>query len=147
MNSVSKLPGVIIVVAVIAIIYCFNSMKTVEEELVTAESNKAVLDKQLERYADIDRHYGRASDDFYADKPIVILRGKGATEIIRVYRANESPLTATMDLENIEAAWQEQDDRHWIHLSITPKISSGYKVITFTNDKSEEEFTVLVIVK
>lgn len=150
MNFPKNLPAVpvaIIVAAVIAIIFFVHSGKTTEADLESAKSEKEILDKQIERYVDIDRYYGRASASFYADKPIIILRGSGATETIRIYRSNKSYLNVSWSSdERFGIDWGD-DDRVWANCTITSKISHGYEVLTFKNKDSDETFRVLIIVK
>ena len=146
MGSLVKLSGVIIVAAVVAGISCFISAKNVEKEIVAAMESKNILDEQLKRYVDIDARYGRASDDFFSDKPIVVLHGKGATDTVRVFRSNKSRLVAERDEGALKTDWGE-DDETWAAYTITSNISHGYTPVIFTNKQSKEKFEVLVIVK
>lgn len=144
----NKIPVLIIVLSIIATIFFFNSNKRLEEEISAAETNKTILDTQLKVYSNIGSHYGRASDEFYANKPIVVLRGSGATEVIRIYweKNGEVDLSATRNVNALETTWGK-DDGKWIPFSITSKISKGYEIIRFTNEANNETFEVLVIIK
>lgn len=144
-----KVPVLITILGLIATIFFFSSKNKLEEELSANENVKAVLDKQVEIYRDIDSHYGRASNEFYANKPVVLLRGSGATEVIRIYweKAGDVPLTATADWDNsLKGDWGDLDGK-WSPFSITSKIPKGYQTIRFTNEANDEAFSVLVIIK
>lgn len=142
------IPVAIIVVGVIAIIVLFSSNKNLEEEISAAKAVKAVSDKQMEIYGDIDSHYGRASNEFYSNKSIVVLRGKGATEVIRIYweKNGEKNLTATRDTSALETTWGA-DDGKWTPYTITSKVDKCCRRILFKNEENTESFEVLVIVK
>ena len=150
MNFPKNLPAApvaIIVAAVIAIIFFVHSSKTIDTDIESAKAEKDILDKQLDRYADIDRYYGRASASFYTDKPIIVMRGSGATELVRIYRSNKSFLTVSWSSDNrFKTDWGD-DDKVWANCTITSKISNGYEIFTFKNNDSNEEFRILAIVK
>ena len=149
MKLLDKVPILIIIVGVIATIFFFSSNKKLEEEISAAEANKVVLDMQSKVYNNIDTHYGYASGEFYANKPIVVLRGSGATEVLRIYweKNGEIGLTAKrVDTDALEVKWGD-DDGKWASFVITSKISKGYRTIRFTNKANNEAFEVLVIVK
>ena len=147
MNVLKKvIPCLIIVASVAVALYSFSTVKNVEDEIADAEAKKIISDSQLERYKDIDSHYGRASNDFYASKPIVVLRGNGASETIRIYRSNESGLNAARDPDILETAW-DTDDGQWANYRITSKASNGYQTVDFTNKNSGDTFSVLVIIR
>lgn len=112
MKNLDKLPVLIIVAGVIAAIFFFNSNKKLEEEISAVEASKEVLATQLKVYNNIDSHYGRSSDDFYANKPIVVLRGNGATEVIRIYweKNGEISLIAARDANSLETNWGVMDE-------------------------------------
>ena len=143
-----KIPILIIILGIIATIFFFSSNKKFEEEIATAENIKKISDTQVEIYRDIDNHYGRASDQFYANKPIVVLRGSGATEVIRIYweKSGKVGLTAGRDSDALETEWGDIDGK-WIPYTITSKIPNGYRTITFTNKETPETFDVLVIIE
>ena len=136
----------LIIFAIVAALFFFQSSKSVQEEITTAEADKAILDKQLERYSYIDNYYGRSSDNFRADKPIVILRGNGATELIHIYRANKSDLVAYRNIEELLTEWTNNNGEN-IDFKVTSKIAHGYTVINFKNKNSNETFNVLVVIK
>ena len=148
MKHLDKMPLLIIIAGIIAAIFFFNSKNKLEEEISAAEDVKKVSDNQLEIYRNIDDHYGRASNEFYANKPIVVLRGSGATEVIRIYweKNGEVNLTAIRDGNALETKWGA-DDGKWTPYTITSKISKGYKTVRFTNEANDETFSVLVVVK
>ena len=148
MKHLDKLPILIIIVGVIAIIFFFSSNNNLTEEITAAEANKKVLDKQLEIYSDIDNHYGRASNEFYSNKPVIVLRGSGATEVIRIYieKNGKDEITSFRDEKTLETTWGA-DDGKWTPYTITSKISKGYEIVRFLNRSSDESFSVLVVVK
>lgn len=149
MNShQDKIPFMLIILAVVAALVCFNSNKSVEDELAAAQSEKTLLDQQLERYSDIDKHYGRASDDFYTNKPVVVLRGSGATDVIPIYwvKNGEVPLTAHYNGNILETTWGDKDGKI-SPLTVESKVTKGCTALRFTNKENSEEFNVLVIVK
>lgn len=148
MKHLDKVPILIIIVGVIAIIFFFSSNNKLTEEISVAEAIKKVSDKQLEIYSDIDNHYGRASNEFYSNKPVVVLRGSGATEVIRIYieKNGEDEITAFRNSSALETDWGA-DDGKWTPYTITSKISKGYEIIRFENKTSTETFKVLVVVK
>lgn len=141
-----KVPVLIIILGVIATILFFSSKNKLEEELSAAENVKVVSDKQVEIYRDIDSHYGRASNEFYANKPVIVLRGKGATEVIRIYWEKNAGLNAARNTEVLETKWGEIDGK-WIPYTITSKVAKGYETVDFTNKENDETFSVLVIIK
>lgn len=143
-----KVPVLIIILGLIATIFFFSSKNKLEKELSATENVKAVLDKQVEIYRDIDSHYGRASNEFYANKPVIILRGSGATEVIRIYweKIDEIPISVFRDTDVMETDWGEIDGK-WIPLTITSKVAKGYETVDFTNKENDEAFSVLVIIK
>ena len=149
MNShQDKIPFMLIILAIVAALVCFNSNKSVEDELAAAQNDKAILDQQLERYSDIDQHYGRASDDFYSDKPIIVLRGSGATDVIPIYwvKNKDVPITAHYNSDILELSWGENNDKI-AKLNVKSKVAKGYNALRFTNEDNSGEFSVLVIVK
>lgn len=143
-----KIPVLIIVLGIIATIFFFNSNKKLEEEISAAVESKNISDTQLKVYSNIGSHYGRASDEFYANKPIVVLRGSGANEVIRIYweKNGEVDLSATRNVNALETTWGE-DDGKWTPFAITSKIAKGYEIIRFENKANNETFDVLVIIK
>ena len=141
-----KAPVLIIILSVIVAIFLFSSKTKLEAELSYAENVKFVSDKQLEIYRDIDSHYGKASNEFYANKPVIVLRGKDATEVIRIYWKKNSGLTAARNPEVLETKWGEIDGK-WIPYIITSKVAKGYETVDFTNNENNETFSVLVIIK
>lgn len=148
MKNLDKVPMLIIIVGVIATIFFFNSNRKLTEEISVAETTKKASDKQVEIYGDIINHYGRASNEFYSNKPVIVLRGSGATEVIRIYfeKASEVNMTAYRNPDALETNWGKID-QNWTPYTITSKISKGYEVINFSNDANDEKFKVLVIVK
>lgn len=145
----NKVPVLIIILGVLATIFLLYSNNRLKEEITVAEGVKKVSDKQLEIYRDIDNHYGRASDQFYANKPIVVLRGNGATEVIRVYweMIDKSYITAHANWDDsLKGDWGEIDGK-WSPLTITSKIDKGCETIRFTNKENNDAFEILVIVK
>ena len=149
MNShQDKIPFMLIILAVVAALVCFNSNKSVEDELAAVQAEKTLLDQQLERYSDIDKHYGRASDDFYTNKPVVVLRGSGATDVIPIYwvKNGEVPITVHYNGDILETTWGDKDGKI-SPLTVESKVAKGYNAIRFTNKENSEEFNVLVIIK
>ena len=148
MKNLDKLPILIIVVGIIAAGFFFNSNNTLEKEIAAAEKVKAVSDKQLEIYSNIDSHYGYSSREFYSNKPIVVLNGSGATEVIRIYfeQKNEGYITYIYHSTDVEGKWGTVDDK-WSPLALTSKIAKGCRLFGFTNSVNDETFEVLVIVK
>ena len=139
----NKLPVVIIILGVLATIFFFISKNKLEEELSAAESVKGVSDKQVEIYRDIDSHYGKASNEFYANKPVIVL---SATEVIRIYWEKNSGLNAARNTDALETKWGEIDGK-WIPYTITSRVAKGYETVDFTNKENDETFSVLVIIK
>ena len=148
MKHLDKVPILIIIVGVIAAIFFFTSNKQLEEEISAAEANKKVLDEQVKVYSNIESHYGHASGEFYANKPIIVLRGNGATEVVRIYweKNGEIGLTASRDPNVLETKWGE-DDGKWAPFAITSKVTKGYETVLFKNKSNAETFEVLVIIK
>lgn len=148
MKNLDKLPILIIVVGIIAAGFFFNSNNTLEKEISAAEKVKAVSDKQLEIYSNIDSHYGYSSKEFYSNKPIVVLNGSGATEVIRIYwvQNGKSPISTSRDENTIWAEWGENDG-NWAPLTLTSKMAKGCVAVPFANEANDETFEVLVIVK
>ena len=141
-----KAPVLVIILGVLATIFFFSSKNRLEEELSAAENVKVVSDKQVEIYRDIESHYGRASNEFYANKPVVVLRGEGATEVIRIYWEKNSGLNATRNTDILETKWGEADGK-WVPHVITSKVAKGYTTVDFSNKENGESFSVLVIIK
>ena len=151
MNSDNKIAGkvpiVVAILAVLAALYFFSSTRTMENDIAAARTEKIISEVQLSRYQEIDKHYGRASDNFYSSKAIVILRGNGASEIIPVYfYKGDVNLTARYEKSKIDVQWEKRND-NWRNLKITSKIDRGYHTIDFTNKENDEKFSVLIIVK
>ena len=145
-----KLPIAIIIVAVLAALSFLHSAKEIDTEIAAAQKEKVLSDDALSRYADIDEHFGRASDQFYSSKPIVILHGNGSSESIPIYCfRNEKNISAFATNGSVGGNFGEWrgDNGKWIDLDITSKIDSGYDTIVFKNNATNEEFKVLVIVK
>ena len=143
-----KLPVAIIIFGLIAAIFFFSSNSSLEDEIDAALKVKKTSDKKLEIYRDVDNHYGSASDQFYANKPIVVLRGSGSTEVIRIYweKMGVIGLNASRNFDNLDASWGEIDGK-WCPYTITSKISRGYETVLFTNKENNDRFEILVIVK
>lgn len=142
------IPVVIIVVSVIATILFHNSAKNLDDEILSAQNDKMISDTRWEIYKNIDEHFGRTSDEFYADKPVIVLRGIGATEDVRIYQANKSSVSAYRNTKVFDTKWvKDKNDESWLTCKITSKVNQGYETIEFENDVSKEIFSVLVIIK
>lgn len=147
-----KIPVIIIIVGVITAIFFFNSNKKLEEEILAAENVKNVSNEQVEVYNNIDSHYGRSSNEFYSNKSIVILRGRGATEVIRIYwkkmgeiLINSEIITYSGRNQHILSTEWGQIDGQWVPYTITSEADKGYGIVRFK--VNNEVFDVLVIVK
>ena len=153
MNNLYKKPVIATVVAIIAIISCYYFENTTADEILKAESTKKILDLKLKMCDDIDKYFGRASDNFYADKPILILDSSEATGVIKIYAPGKG-IQPYYPEKLFETKWGDWKN-HWIPYEMTGKGSSGYSIIKFESfteyDKEnkiyDEEFEVLVIVK
>ena len=145
-----KLPIAIIIVAVIAAFSFLNSAKNIDNEIAAAQKEKVLSDNALERYADIDKHFGRASEQFYSSKPIVILHGNGSNNTIPIYcLKNEKNISAFATNGSVTGNFDTWggDNGKWVNLDITANIERGYDTIVFKNNATNEEFSVLIIVK
>ncbi len=148
MNLIDKLPVAVIIVAVIAALFFHSSVKKIDEEIAAINKEKILSERSLNRYADIEKYFGRASDEFYSSKPIVILRGNGDNGTIPVYwaRNTESGITAHFNENILNGTWGSWEG-NWSNLNITSKVTSSYTTVNFTNKANDEKFSVLVIVK
>lgn len=143
------IPVVIIVAAVIATIMFHQSAKKLDDEILSAQNDKEISDTRLKIYKDIYEHYGRASDEFYAEKPVIVLRGRGTTESVRIYhQANENGITAYRNTDVFDTSWvKDENDESWSDFKITSKVNRAYETIEFEDKVTKEIFSVLVIVK
>ena len=153
MNSMYKKPVIATVVAIIAIISCYYFENTTADEILKAESTKKILDLKLKMCDDIDKYLGRASDNFYADKPILILDSAEATGVVKIYAPGKG-IQPYQPEKLFETKWGEWEN-NWAPYKITGKTSGDCGIVEFTsftkddkgNEIYDEEFEVLVIVK
>lgn len=147
MTDLNKVAGAVIILSLIAMLYLLKSDSNLNGEISDARATKKVTEKQLEIYSGVNNYFGRHSSAFYSNKPIVVLRGAGSTEVIRIYCENNTEgINASRDTSLLETKWGDSDGK-WIPYTITSKVANGYTTVAFTNKANNDKFEVLVIIK
>ncbi len=147
MNLIDKLPVAVIIIAVIAALSFQSSVKKIDEEIAAINKEKILSERSLNRYADIEKYFGRASDEFYSSKPIVILHGNGNSDTIPIYCfKNKKNISAVAVNGMVEGKFDTWNDKR-VNLTVTSKTARGYEMVVFKNNATNEEFRVLVVVK
>lgn len=141
MNLSDKAPIILIVIAIIGTIFIYGLTKSVEDKIAVAYSKKEISSIKLKIYADIDNIFGHSSEKFYASKPVIILKGKGAKDTIDIHSENINSVSAWRNTNAFDTNFSGTQ------YTITSKISSGCETIEFENNTTNEIFSVLVIIK
>ena len=148
MHDTDKLPIAIAVISFIALIFFCNSGQNIDEDLLTANNKKKIFDRQLKMCSEIDKYFGYSSEDFHSDRPIIILRGNGAKDVIRVYAPSKDEIVAYRDPDQLDTGWDGyEENNEWAIYRISSKVSNDYSYIQFKNNVTNKSFGVLVIVK
>ena len=144
-KKIPQLPWIIAVVGIVVAGWFFLSASKVNTEISDRQC-------ELNAYNLMEAIYGRGSDRYYADKPVLILRTEGDENSIIIFWENSNIESSDiiMDHPNIVARWQEGwfgEKNHLTKAIVTPGKNSGCYPVTFTNNLNEDKFQVLVVVK
>ena len=95
--------------------------------------------------------YGHASDDYYADQPVLVLKEDGPAGRITVCWKKSSEENATALLasnKGITAEWAGEFDEktHLADVVVTPGKAGSY-FLYFSNQLDDDKFQVMVIVR
>lgn len=127
------------------------TFKIEDKKVEVSFIEKKITDTQekLQSYSDLDKIFGKASQTFYADKPVLFLKSGGDTGFISIYlnKKRNVKIYATSTSEDMKVALGEWTIHNWRDYIITPPNNPGYYTIHFANNQDSENFDVLVVVK
>lgn len=149
MNTKKFFPWLITAVAV-SIIFILNFKigdKKVEVSFI--EKKIADIQEKLQPYSELDKIFGKASETFYADKPVLFLKSGGDVGFIAIYLNKKSnvKIYATPSSDDIKVELGEWIIHNWKDYIVTPPNKPGYYTIHFASNQDAENFEVLVVVK
>ena len=140
----SKIAWAVAGVAAVGAAFLFYNLQEVKSELANNE-------QRLEKYAEIEKVYGRGSDNYFSEQPFLILKAGGSVGRITVcwkYSTDANAEAILSSSNGISAKWADKFDTntHLADVVVTPD-KAGCFPITFTNSLNSDTFQVLVIVK
>ena len=133
--------GVVILIAA----FLFYSLEETKTNLENVE-------QRLEKYSELEKVFGRASDDYFADQSVLVLKENGAEGKITVCwnKSSEENASAILSSSNkdIEAKWESNfnENTHLANVVVTPSKAGIYRLY-FSNKIDDDKFEVLVVVK
>lgn len=141
----SKISWAIAGAAILIAAFLFYSMEETKTALSSAE-------QRLEKYSELEKVFGRASDDYFADQAVLVLKENGADGKITVCwnKSNEENAAAILATSNkdIRADWEGKfnENTHLADVIVTPGKAGIYRLY-FSNKLDDDKFEVLVVVK
>lgn len=148
-----RLPQILTAAAILATVFLLYSANQKNVETRMAQEKLDLLNTKLEHYRKLENSYGHASERYYADKPVLILKTEGAEEKFKIYWDSEgkkdsfASWTCPENGKGITVKWGDAFEDHLADLFVTPGKQAGGYVITLTDNISDDTFQVLVIVK
>lgn len=126
-----------------------EDLATAEKKLDQIQKEQAQTKKELDRFSELSKLCGYGTDNFFADKYILVLK-KSETKNVAVHWKADASGSVSWDNSDTGKAtckWADEwSDSTTIDVIVTGQ-SSGYSILTFTNDVNDDTFDVLVIVK
>ena len=115
-----------------------GNLRRTETELKEAEA-------ELERYSDLSGVYGYASDNYYADKSVLVIK-ESETASVTIHFGYTGSLSMKASSGSISGEWSDWSDTSTITASFTGE-SAGFYTVNFTNNQNDESFDILIIVQ
>ena len=148
-----KIAWAVAAVTVIAALLFFNRLSSAQEELDGVQLLIQSNENQLERYQSFAADYGYASENYYADKPIVFLNKNSSTVVTitctLLKKEDDHTVLSVIDGNDVvDANWDQPFDKEKkSHVIIKSGDTAGFATIRFTNEVNSDSFDVLAVVQ
>lgn len=141
----NKVAWGIAAVAVVSAIFFYSSMNAATRNLDSARQELSNQQSVLARYSYIEQHFGHGSDTYYSEKAIAILNTGGASTKIPIYWGFSGKASISCS-DDISVKWGDFNNNR-ADVTVTSSNKKGFYPVHFKNDKNNDNFDVLVIVK
>lgn len=131
--------------AIVSVIFFYSSMNTAKHNLDSAKQELSNQKSILGKYSYIEDHFGRGSDIYYSEKAVAILNSGGAAVKIPIYCGIAGKVNMSCS-DDISVKWGEFNNNR-SEVTVTSGNKKGYYPVHFKNDKNDDNFSVLVIVR
>lgn len=124
-----------------------EKLSTAEEMLDQVQKEQVQTKKELDSLSELSNLCSYGTDNYFADKYILVL-SKSETKNVAIHWNGSGTMTRhDSDTGKATCKWADDwTDNTTIDVIVTGQ-SSGYSILTFTNDVDDDTFNVLVIVK
>ena len=151
-RKIPQLPWIVATIGIIIAGYFFLSTSKVNTEIIDRQSELDAYQLKLEQLKKLETVYGRASDRYYADKSLLILKTGGKEDRFTIFWDSEGKKDATTTMSvprnvDLTANWANKFNNHTADVVVKSGKSTGCYFLTFSDNVSDDKFQVLVVVK